>query len=102
MITTCFQVPTTHFHSWQTAIARGHDALALSPVGHSSANGHRTERHGWGPSGTVSSRVSAPGFRQAERSGAREAGARKSFFFFLNDPAPPDIYPFPPHAPLPI
>src|SRR5260370_178850 len=25
-----------------------------------------------------------------------------SFFFFLNDPAPPEIYPFPLHAPLPI
>src|SRR5260370_38429217 len=24
------------------------------------------------------------------------------FFFFLNDPAPPDIYPLPPPAPLPI
>src|SRR2546421_457159 len=23
-------------------------------------------------------------------------------FFFLNDPAPPKIYPFPPHAALPI
>src|SRR2546430_17385465 len=23
-------------------------------------------------------------------------------FFFLNDPAPPEIHPFPPHAPLPI
>src|SRR3989475_8646045 len=25
-----------------------------------------------------------------------------SFFFFLNDPAPPDIYPLPLHDPLPI
>src|SRR2546430_15067861 len=25
-----------------------------------------------------------------------------SFFFFLNDPAPPEIYPFPLHAALPI
>src|SRR5256886_13879954 len=25
-----------------------------------------------------------------------------SFFFFFNDPAPPDIYPLPLHAPLPL
>src|SRR5256885_13476853 len=27
---------------------------------------------------------------------------RPPFFFFLNDPAPPDTYPLPPPAPLPI
>src|SRR5256886_15164365 len=34
--------------------------------------------------------------------GATLRPSHPPFFFFLNDPAPPELYPLPPHTPLPL